>query len=248
MTTIYQEIPLLDLPRQSFRTTLGDQEVGLSIWWQPNGESWFATLESPLGEPVLAGRRIVLDGSITDGVLTPTFKGRIVCQAMTPAREEPKRDAWAGTHRLIYVLRPDTPVQHGQAAQYLVIDLTPPRNLHVENVVEDPSDSSMVIIRWDWEAPAHLGPGATSVSYEAEVRSITGGVAGSWSAATGYVSPVLTYSETVAESDTEYQIRVRAVNNAAPPMTSDWVTSNAVATRARAGGRYFGPAFGPEFE
>ena len=92
-----QGIPLTDDPRQTFRTTLGDQPVALFVWWQPSDESWFVSLEYQDGRTIVSGVRLVEAGVPLRGFVTD-FEGQFLVTGIG----EPGRNAWSTTHRLIW--------------------------------------------------------------------------------------------------------------------------------------------------
>ena len=94
-------IPLLNTPRQSLISILADQEIHLRVWWQPSDESWYASIEHPVGTPVVLGRRVLLDVPII-GTAPSVFNGDLVCRGLTDAAGEPGPEAWGNSHALVY--------------------------------------------------------------------------------------------------------------------------------------------------
>ena len=93
-------IPLLNVPRQSLLVTLDEQDVRLTVWYQPSDAHWYGTLEHPSGTPLVAGRRIALDSPLV-GSQARRFRGDFYCRAIADV-VEPGRAPWGETHRLIY--------------------------------------------------------------------------------------------------------------------------------------------------
>ena len=96
-----QRLPLSNDARQSLVTSLEGQEVLLRLWWQPSDTSWYATLEMPVGTPLIAGRRLALDEPII-GTRPTAFAGDIYCRRVGVTAEEPARRPWGITHALIF--------------------------------------------------------------------------------------------------------------------------------------------------
>ena len=95
-------LPVIDAPRQSFIVRLAGQEVKLLLWYQPGDEAWYASLEYPVNQPLVSGRRLVSGGGLLADLPTD-FSGDIVCLPLSPNAGEPARDAWGVTHRLAYL-------------------------------------------------------------------------------------------------------------------------------------------------
>ena len=93
-------IPLLNVPRQSLLVTLAEQDVRLTVWWQPADRHWYGSMEYPAGTPLVSGRRIVLDSPLI-GAQARRFVGDLYCRAIAQSAE-PGREPWGNTHRLIY--------------------------------------------------------------------------------------------------------------------------------------------------
>lgn len=77
----------------------------LFLWWQPGDGNWYASMEHPVGTPVVQGRRIVVDEALIWPMPT-AFRGDIFCRPIPRATAEgaPARGAWADapTHVLRY--------------------------------------------------------------------------------------------------------------------------------------------------
>ena len=81
---------------------LAGQEVKVLIWFQPGDGAWYTSLEFPVNQPIVTGRRLVSGGLLIGD--TPTdFDGDLVCVPIGPASGEPGREAWTTTHRLAYL-------------------------------------------------------------------------------------------------------------------------------------------------
>ena len=90
-------IPLVNVPRQTFTTEIYGNFVRLTVWWQ-TGDSWYLSLESPPGNNVFSGQRMVLNSPIS----TTLFPGSFICRALSDNAGEPGRRAWGTTHVLEY--------------------------------------------------------------------------------------------------------------------------------------------------
>ena len=98
-----QVIPLRNVPRQRMTVRLGGQVVSLLVWRQPSDDSWYISMEYPVGVPMLSGRRLVL-ASFLIGNQPVLFTGDIVCLALSVSNvSEPGIAPWGNTHDLIYV-------------------------------------------------------------------------------------------------------------------------------------------------
>ena len=97
-------IPLIDTDRQSLIVRLGSVDCRVLVWWQPTDVSWYASLEVPLGTPVMSGRRLAVNAGLLAnraGVLD----GDVVCRAVDDAdsQRDPDRFAWGiGSHGLFW--------------------------------------------------------------------------------------------------------------------------------------------------
>ena len=92
-----------DEPRQALEFRVGSNAIKLSIWWQPSDRSWHASVESPVGAPVVTGRRIVLDSGLLAS--TPhSLPGDIYCRLHEHdiPNVEPLLGAWGVTHHLVW--------------------------------------------------------------------------------------------------------------------------------------------------
>ena len=95
-------IPLTNDARQTLRLMLGGQSVRLNVFWQPTDSAWYFDLIGQDGQPVIEGARITLNARLINSGVAE-FTGDIVCQSMqAESHDEPGREAWANTHRLLY--------------------------------------------------------------------------------------------------------------------------------------------------
>ena len=95
------QIPLLNTARQSFEITLSGQLIRMFVWWQPSDKYWYATIQFPVGEYLVSGRRIVLDSGIIKPVPTE-FIGDFYCRSLLNNNDEPLFNPWGITHQLVY--------------------------------------------------------------------------------------------------------------------------------------------------
>ena len=95
-------IPLLNIPRQRLTTVVDNQEIEIAVWYQPQGGSWYITLEYPVETPLLKGRRINLDSPILTNYPRAGFRGNLVCRALSETHDEPGITPWGQTHVLRY--------------------------------------------------------------------------------------------------------------------------------------------------
>ena len=96
-----QQIPLTTDPRQSMMVSLGGQTVELRVWWQPLSEAWYLSLKTDAGIPIALGRQITSRSRL---IGSPRFLGEIVAAPLgREAGSCAGRDAWEGTHRLLYL-------------------------------------------------------------------------------------------------------------------------------------------------
>ncbi len=94
------EIPMLDEDRQSLILRLDDQDCLLTVWWQPSDQSWWGSLEAPVNEPAVQGRRLALNAGLLDRI-SDILPGNIVMRAAGGSGDEPGRNAWREkTHTL----------------------------------------------------------------------------------------------------------------------------------------------------
>ena len=77
------QIPLLDVPHQSLIVRLAGQEAKLTVRYQPYDNAWYASLEFPVGTPVVSSRRLVSGGKLLEG-LAVDFAGDIGLHAHLP--------------------------------------------------------------------------------------------------------------------------------------------------------------------
>ena len=87
-------IPLLNIPRQRLTTSVNNQEIQLEIWFQPNDSHWYATVEHPVGTPLVSGRRIVLNAGLLAQYPKGTFTGDLVCRSIGDTPGEPGVEPW----------------------------------------------------------------------------------------------------------------------------------------------------------
>ena len=99
-----EQIPLESTARQSLIVRLNNIDCLVRVWWQPDQEGWFGSLEVPFGTPVVRGRRLVVNGGLLAGIVD-VLPGDVVCRAVedADALTDPGIDAWlTGTHGLFY--------------------------------------------------------------------------------------------------------------------------------------------------
>ena len=103
-----QRVPLLDADRQSMILRIADEDVRLSVWWQPSdpddGEGaggWWASLEVPANTPAVQSRRLALNSGILDRV-KDVLPGNFVLRGHSTNGLEPARDAWRRQTHAIY--------------------------------------------------------------------------------------------------------------------------------------------------
>ena len=99
-----RRVPLQDHDRQSLVVRLGEQDCLLRVWWQPSDGAWYGSLEVPIENPVVQGRRIATDAGLLDR-LGGVLPGNLVCRVINreAGGAEPARDAWRrGTHGVFY--------------------------------------------------------------------------------------------------------------------------------------------------
>lgn len=94
-------LPLIQTPRQAFATVVGGQDIRVTLWYQPRDKSWYASIEFPVGAPLISGRRVVLDGPLI-GARPSSFAGDIFCRALSADVGEPGPEPWGATHQLVY--------------------------------------------------------------------------------------------------------------------------------------------------
>ena len=99
-----QQVPLLDVDRQSLIVRLDGRDCRLRVWWQPSDLSWYGSLEVPVNTPAVQGRRIRLNSGLLDRI-PGILAGDVVCRALDDdsAHLDPVRDAWGRpTHGLFW--------------------------------------------------------------------------------------------------------------------------------------------------
>ena len=99
-----QALTLTTDARQTFRTVLGSQSVRVTLWWQPDDATWYVTLAFLDGQPIVTGRRLVSGGRVLQDLVTD-FVGDLV----TVGAGEPGREAWDGTHKVLYLAPEELP-------------------------------------------------------------------------------------------------------------------------------------------
>ena len=100
-----QQLPLLDVDRQSLIVRLGAVDCRIHVWWQPSDSAWYGSLEAPVNTATVTGRRLAVNTGLLDR-LTDVLTGNIVCLAIDDdsAEHEPGRDAWRRqTHGLFWL-------------------------------------------------------------------------------------------------------------------------------------------------
>lgn len=118
--------------------------------------------------------------------------------------------------------------------------LTPPRQANPYYTLAADTAPGMVRVTFHWREPARLGPDATAITgYESEVQETNadGSVRVAWTSshtATGLSRPYIR-----VPTGSEWQCRVRAINNAPTPVTSDWLTYPPAHAQIVAGRRIF---------
>ena len=102
-----QQVPLLDLDRQSLIVRLNNQDSRVTVWWQPTESSFYADLEVPVNTVVTRSRRLVVNGGLLpDG--SPVLPGNVVLRAIDDdsAIREPDRGAFRrNSHGLFWEAR-----------------------------------------------------------------------------------------------------------------------------------------------
>ena len=93
-----QQIPFSTDARQTFRTTLGGQNVRFAAWWQPLDEYWYFSLHWLDRRPIITGARLVQAGEPMNGLVTE-FKGGF----RVDGAGRPGRNGFTETHRLLYL-------------------------------------------------------------------------------------------------------------------------------------------------
>ena len=98
-----QTIPLLNgVPRQSLVVTLAGQEsANCSSGGNPSDAAWYASLESPIGTPIAASRRLAKGSALIAGRQT-SFVGDLYVVTSALNAEEPALDAWGQSHVLVF--------------------------------------------------------------------------------------------------------------------------------------------------
>ena len=91
-------IPLTADASQTFRVSLGGQAVRLSAWWNPTARGWYASLAWQDRRSIIRGARLTEGGLPLDGLVTDFLGGLYV-----DGEGDLGREAWAGTHRLLYL-------------------------------------------------------------------------------------------------------------------------------------------------
>ena len=92
------QIPLTDDAAQTFRVNLGGQAVRLTVWWSPTTEGWYVSLAWQDRRSIIRGARLTDGGLPLDGIVTDFVGGLYV-----DGEGDLGREAWLGTHRLLYV-------------------------------------------------------------------------------------------------------------------------------------------------
>jgi len=93
-----QSVPLLDLLRQSVILRIQGIDVRMAVAWQPVEQRWYASIDIPIGTPVVRGKGVVTGSGLLQGLITP-LPGDFVCRAKV-ANTEPGKNAWGGTHTI----------------------------------------------------------------------------------------------------------------------------------------------------
>ena len=96
-----QQVILTDDARQTFRTVLDGQSVRVTVWWQPDDESWYISLAWLDRRPIVSGVRLVSGGFPLRRVETD-FLGELY---VSGPNTEPMREAWSTTHEVLYLTR-----------------------------------------------------------------------------------------------------------------------------------------------
>ena len=97
-----QEVPLLDVDRQSMVLRLDDIDCLLRVWWAPSDNGWWGALEVPVNTVVVSGKRLVLNSGLLDRL--PGFlPGNLVMRSLGGDNREPDRAAWRlPSHALVW--------------------------------------------------------------------------------------------------------------------------------------------------
>ena len=123
--------------------------------------------------------------------------------------------------------------------------LQPPHDLRFAHA--SAFGAGQVSLNWAWERPDEIGPGATDVTYQTEVQELSaaGAVLVAWTSRAPHTGADLDREIRVPVSANRWELRVRAVNNATPPESSDWVVSlpHPAQIDSRLHTRQFGRAF-----
>ena len=98
-------IPLDDHDRQSLIVRIAGQDCRIRIFWQPSdpdGGSWWGSLEVPIDTPVVTSRRLGLNIGLLDRI-EDVLPGNIVLRELGGDGLEPQRDAFASkSHGLFF--------------------------------------------------------------------------------------------------------------------------------------------------
>ena len=97
-----QVIPITNTYRQSFKTSLGGQNVKLTFWYQAIGSGWFCSMEYPVGTPIFSGKRVNSGSPLLQSVFSD-FEGDIVAVPTIAPYYELGQDPWDNTHVLMYI-------------------------------------------------------------------------------------------------------------------------------------------------
>ena len=94
-------VPLLSVDRQSVVMRLDGVDVRIRVFYHPSDESWYATVEVPVGSPAVSSRRVRVNEGLF-GLVKGEVSGDIFCRALGTGRGDPGREPWGQTHVLRY--------------------------------------------------------------------------------------------------------------------------------------------------
>lgn len=91
-----QQIQLTNNPSQTFRTSLGGQNVRMTVWWQTIDQNWYANL-------AWLDRRLIVSGLRLVGRPMRGLRGEFEGELVLHGNGLPGREAWTTTHTLYYL-------------------------------------------------------------------------------------------------------------------------------------------------
>lgn len=98
-----QEIKLSNDASQEFRTVLNGTRFRLLIEWIDPASGWFITIMDINRNILTSSVRMKTGVPVTTSVLVPELTGDIVILPVTRPVQEPGRQAWNNTHKLIFL-------------------------------------------------------------------------------------------------------------------------------------------------